>query len=119
MPQPHTTLFHPPTDILERANQWVVMVELAGIVPDDIEVALFQTRLVVSGQRQKPDDDVPTYHQAQINYGAFKVEVKLPWQVDDTAVRARYKDGFLRIELPRNTRKHIPISGMNPHKQDE
>ncbi len=119
MPHALTTPLHPPTDILESANQLVVMVELAGVVPGDIEVALFQTRLVIRGQRQKVYDDGLTYHQTQITFGAFNVDVRLPWRVDETAVRARYKDGLLQIELPRYAPQHIPIAGMNPHKQDK
>jgi len=58
---------------------------------------------VVSGERL--DDhkrgEAVYYHEAQIRYGPFRVEVFIPSPVDREAVMARYENGFLWVDLPK------------------
>jgi len=94
--------WRPPTDVYETADGLVVKMELAGMRERDIEVVLDERTLVVSGFR--PDDRPPerlSYHQMGVNYGPFRVQIFLPWPVEDDAVEANYEDGFLKIRLPR------------------
>jgi HSP20 family molecular chaperone IbpA len=50
---------------------------------------------------QNTEEDVQVFHRLEIPYGEFRVVVKLPYRVVAEKARARYKDGFLDIELPR------------------
>ncbi len=95
--------WRPLADIQESAEMMTVKIELAGMQEEDIEVTLYADALVVSGERA--DDDKHGagiyYHEAQIRYGPFRVEVFIPSPVDREAVTVRYEKGFLWVGLPK------------------
>src|SRR5947207_4134388 len=85
--------WRPLADIRESADLITVKIELAGMREEDIEVTLYEDALIVSGER---DDDHESrenlyYHEAQIRYGAFRVEVLISSPVQREAVKARYE----------------------------
>jgi HSP20 family protein len=99
--------WRPPADILESAELFTIRVELAGMREEEIEVTLYEDALVISGERhntQKSQENV-YYHEAQIRYGPFRVEIFIPAPVKREAVTARYENGFLQVDLPRALEK--------------
>ncbi|WP_376788883.1 Hsp20/alpha crystallin family protein [Thermoflexus sp.] len=92
--------WRPPTDVYETDEAVVVRVEIAGLRPEDVMVALHDRWLVISGYRHDPTPKV-AYHQLEIHYGEFHVEVYLPWALDADAAQATYRDGFLMVTLPK------------------
>lgn len=100
MPYPQEEVWRPPTDVYEIETHVIVMMELAGVREDDIEVTIFDDVIVVSGARS--DTARPKkvkYHEVGINFGRFRSEVFLPIQVNPDCVEARYENGFLYIWL--------------------
>lgn len=94
-------VWRPPTDVYETETHVIVMMELAGVNEDDIEVTIFDDVIVVSGARAdtaRPKEKVK-YHEVGINFGRFRSEVFLPIQVNPDCVEARYENGFLYIWL--------------------
>jgi HSP20 family protein len=97
------SVWRPPADILESAELFTIRVELAGMREDDMEVTLYKDALVITGERQssqKSQGNV-SYHEAQIRYGPFRVEIFIPAPVKREAVTALYEDGFLQVDLPK------------------
>ena len=111
--QPSTT-WRPPADILESPRMIRVKVELAGMEEEDIKVTLYEDALVISGERhdyQQPQDGL-NYHEAQIRYGPFRIEVFILPPIMRDAVVARYKNGMLFVDLPKlptSQAEHVPI----------
>lgn len=97
--------WRPLADIHESADMMTVKIELAGMNEEDIEVTLYEDALVVSGVRQDDHEHGENlyYHEAQIRYGPFRVEVYIPSPIDREAVTARYENGFLWVVLPKLT----------------
>ena len=105
----HTTIWAPPTDIYELADRLIVVVEIAGMRDGDFSVMLQGQRLIISGMRQRQTAGDCAYHQLEIRFGDFRTEVNLPWPVLRDEVAAVYRDGFLRVELPRTRAQKIQI----------
>lgn len=101
--------FTPPADMIELADRLVVMVEVAGMKPDDFDISLANRKLTISGVRSRQSFNDPAYHQVEIGYGEFRIEIKVPYSVDPSSVSATYNDGFLRIEMPRSTEKQVRV----------
>ena len=99
----HSVTWRPLADIHESLEIMTVKIELAGMKEEDIEVTLYEDALVVSGERHDDHEHGANlyYHEAQIRYGPFRVEVYIPASIDREAVKARYEDGFLWIDLPK------------------
>jgi HSP20 family protein len=94
--------WRPDADTYETATTVEILVDLAGVEEDDLEVQLFEDVLVVEGRRQLPScQEGAVYHAAGIRQGPFRVELPLPAPVDAERVEARYERGVLRITLPK------------------
>ncbi|HAH00919.1 MAG TPA: heat-shock protein Hsp20 [Ktedonobacter sp.] len=100
--------WRPLADIRESAEMMTVKIELAGMREEEIEVTLYEDALVVSGERQDDSERSENlyYHEAQIRYGPFRVEVLILSPIDRDGIKARYENGFLWVHLP----KQIPES---------
>ncbi len=100
--------WRPPTDIFETEDRFVVRVEIAGMADSEFSVTVNDNTLVIRGIRQ----DIPerrAFHQMEIHYGDFSIEVEFPAPVDISGVEAEYLDGFLRVSLPKATPRTIKI----------
>src|SRR5438552_11677152 len=98
-----STTWRPLADICESADGMIVKVELAGMKEEEIDVTLYDNALVISGERRDEHDETHTdlcYHEAQIRYGLFRIEVFIPVPVERDSVTARYENGFLWVTLP-------------------
>jgi HSP20 family protein len=92
--------WRPDADAYETAATIEVLVDLAGVDEDDLEVQLFEDALVVEGQRHLPGSgEAVLYHAASIRRGPFRLELPLPAPVDPERVEARYDRGMLRVTL--------------------
>lgn len=95
--------WRPDADTYETATTVEIMVDLAGVEEDELEVQLFEDVLVVEGRRQLPScQEGAVYHAAGIRQGPFRVELPLPAPVDPERVEAHYDRGLLRITLPKH-----------------
>lgn len=94
--------WRPDADTYETATTVEILVDLAGVEEDDLEVQLFEDVLVVEGRRQLPScQEGAVYHAVGIRQGPLRVELPLPVPVDAERVEARYERGLLRITLPK------------------
>ncbi|KXK20114.1 MAG: heat shock protein Hsp20 family protein [Chloroflexi bacterium OLB15] len=102
--------FVPPTDVLELPDKIVVMVEVAGMRASEINVSLIGRELTISGARERPSLPATAYHQVEIGYGEFQVDVQLPQPVSRESVSASYRDGLLVVELSKvSDGQHVVI----------
>lgn len=93
-------VWRPPTDLYETEDAVIVRVEIAGMRETDFSIVLRGRSLLISGVRS----DVPerrAYHQMEIPFGEFAIEIELPVSIAAEQVISSYLDGFLRIGLPK------------------
>ena len=107
--KPPTVRFSPRTwqpaiDIYETDEEVVVLVELAGVNQDEIEVLVQSNILIVRGERRDIKQGIKrTYSQMEILWGPFERDIVLPANVDAERVKAFYEAGFLEVILPKLT----------------
>lgn len=104
--QVRSSLWRPPTDIYETEDNFIIKVEIAGMREEDIEVAVENNLLLISGNRLDVPEQKAYYHQMEIQSGKFEIAAEIPVPVDVEQAGAVYKDGFLTVILP----KSIPQS---------
>jgi HSP20 family protein len=105
---PNETIWRPPTDVYETDNAVVVVIEIAGLGPNDYEILLRGRSLLVAGNRH---DSVEKrgYQQMEIRHGKFRTEVHLPWPLEASGQEATYENGFLKIVLPKATARRVVV----------
>ena len=93
----------PSVDVSETKSDIVVKAELPGMDPKDIDVSLSDGHLMIKGQKkhekEEKDED---YHFVERSYGSFVRAVHLPKQVKNEKISASYKNGVLKIVLPKS-----------------
>jgi len=92
----------PALNVWGNADKVVVTAELPGLQVDDLDVSVVENQLVIKGERKsdKPAEDA-TCHRAERGTGGFVRAVRLPFAVEGEKVVAKYEDGVLTIEMPR------------------
>lgn len=94
--------FAPPTDLFETDDAYVVESELPGFSREDIDVTLDQGTLTVRGSRTaETERDSDDYHLRERASGQFERSFRLPRSIRAEAVKARFENGILRIEVPK------------------
>jgi HSP20 family protein len=93
--------FEPLADVYETDAAFVVLLELPGVEQDDVEVQVDGEALVVKGRRRLWPAKPERYHRMERTYGSFCRAFHLTAPVDAEATTAQFKDGLLRLELPK------------------
>jgi HSP20 family protein len=105
--------WQPAIDVYETSNDVVVLIELAGVKQDGIEVIVDNNILTVRGYRKDSKQGIKrTYSQMEILWGSFQREIPLPVNVNTNQVEAFYENGFVEVILPRLNKEkahHIDI----------
>jgi len=102
LPEEREGYWAPIIDIEEDKNNIIVKIEIPGMKKDDIKVAVHGKILSVSGERkQESEVKDKIYHRIERAYGKFSRTITLPSEVDADKIKASYKDGLLRINLPK------------------
>ena len=94
--------FRPSVDsfLTHEPHRLTVVVELAGVDPESIEVAVDERSLRISGQRQRPRVEGQVYQQMEIEYGPFERVIKLAEDVEVAKATADFDRGLLTVTLP-------------------
>jgi HSP20 family protein len=91
----------PAADVYETEREYVVELDLPGIERQALEVSLNDNRLTVRGERPAPADVTAPRGQKR-PFGRFLSTFgPLPQSVDQKSIAAEYKDGVLRLRLPK------------------
>ncbi len=94
--------WRPPTDLYETDDFYIVQVEIAGMSPSNFNLALSGRHLTITGHRQDSGAR-RAYYQMEIHYGEFRTDLELPEPFTVQGIQATYRDGFLRVVLPKSS----------------
>lgn len=113
--------FVPKVDIKDMGKDYLVMAEIPGMTEDDINISLNENVLTLEGEKKSEHkDEGKDFYRSEISYGKFYRTIPLNDEVDENKVEASYKDGVLKVTLPKkegvlNKARKISIS---KNKQD-
>lgn len=92
----------PAFDVTENEDNYVFHAELPGMEPKDIDVSLTDGLLTVKGEKKKASEDKNrNYHRIERAYGTFERTFRIPDNVETQNLEASYKDGVLKLVLPK------------------
>jgi len=93
----------PTVDISETDGEYVIKAELPEVKKDDVKVTLEDGVLTIQGQRRQEKDEKTTkYHRIERSYGTFVRSFSLPDQVNESGVKAEFKEGMLNLHIPKS-----------------
>ena len=94
--------WYPAVDMFDDDDKIVIKAELPGMDKKDISVDIENRVLTLSGERSY-DNEVKeeNYYRRERATGKFKRAFNLPADVDADNIKADFKDGVLRVEIPK------------------
>jgi HSP20 family protein len=92
----------PSVDIHESENEIVLEADLPGLKLGDFEVSVENRVLTLKGERKfEKKSEADNYHRVERSYGSFTRTFTLPSTINVDAVGADFRDGVLRVTLPK------------------
>ena len=96
------TSWMPAVDIYETENEVVLKAELPEVDVNDLDINAENNVLTIRGVRKLSSEiKEENYHRIERTYGTFSRSFNLPGTVDASRISANYKDGILKIALPK------------------
>jgi HSP20 family protein len=93
----------PSLDISETKSDIVVKAELPGMDPKDVDISLSDGMLTIKGERKhEKEEKEEDYHFIERRFGTFARMVRLPKEVKRDKISASYKNGILKVTLPKS-----------------
>jgi HSP20 family protein len=94
---------YPLMNVWTSEDGLVVDAELPGVNPDDVDISVMGDELTISGKiNTKPQQDGEALHRQERPSGEFSRTLQLPFRANAEGVKAAFKDGILRISIPRS-----------------
>ena len=98
--------WRPMVDICDTENAIVVTAELPGVKKEDISIEVKDNILTIKGERSE-DSEVKeeNYYRRERSFGSFQRSFSMPTEVSPESIKASFKDGVLKIEVPKPEEK--------------
>jgi HSP20 family protein len=110
----NTTAWSPSVDLQEESDRFVLRADVPGVALKDIEVFAEDGTLTVRAERPAKERVKSVgFEHIERDVGTFLRRFTLPDSVRAEAIKARYADGVLEIEIPKQARveaTRIPIT---------
>ncbi len=95
-------VWSPPVDIVEREREVVIKMDLPEVDQNEIDIKVEENALIIQGERKFIKDTMgENYIQIERPYGTFQRTFAIPRTIDQEKIKASYKEGVLRITLPK------------------
>lgn len=94
---------YPLMNAWQSADDIIIEAELPGVEPADVDLSVQNNVLTISGERkqEQPTGENVAVYVKERPFGRFTRSIQLPHRVDSAKVQAQYRNGVLRIRLPR------------------
>lgn len=103
----------PRMDVIDRKKDIVVKAELPGFEKDDLDVSITNNQLVIKAKtRSEEKEEKGDYVRREISENEVYRSTLLPADVDDSKVKTSYKNGMLKLTIPKKKgsgRKNIKV----------
>jgi HSP20 family protein len=94
---------NPPADVLETPTHVEVIVDLPGLVKEDVHIAFARGTVLIAGLKRSSvcSHSDAAFHLAERAFGRFARAIRVAGAVDGGQARATLSAGELRITVPR------------------
>ncbi len=96
-------LSYPLMNIWSSADGLVIDAELPGVDPKDVDISVKGDELTLSGKViAEAEAEGESWHRRERPAGEFARRLQLPFRADANGVKANYRNGVLRLTIPRS-----------------
>ena len=91
----------PPINMFQQGDDYVAVIELAGINKSDLEIQAKGNVIRLSGKKEAGYPDDRSRHRQERIFGSFDRTISVPVKIDAEKIKAEYRDGILALFIPR------------------
>jgi HSP20 family protein len=92
----------PRVDIAETDSEFSIKAEIPEVKKEDVKVSVDNGVLTIKGERKlEKEEKDKKFHRVERFYGSFTRSFALPDNVDESKIEASFKDGVLRLGIPK------------------
>lgn len=92
----------PSIDVSETEDEIIVKADIPGVKPEDIEINLVDNVLTIKGEKKREKEEKKeNFYRVERYCGTFMRSIQIPSEVDVEKIKAQYKDGVLKVTLPK------------------
>ena len=93
----------PDVNLIDRENEIVIEAELPGVSKEDLDVSVSEKTVTIKAStRREEEKEEGDYHRREISTGLYSRTLSLPAAVEGENAKAEFKDGVLRLTLPKS-----------------
>ena len=98
-----TSDWSPAVDVKETDQGFVIIADIPGVDPKDIEVHMENGILTIKGQREsEKKEEREGYKRIERSYGSFYRRFSLPDTANADKINAKSKNGVLEVTIPKH-----------------
>ncbi len=102
MPREYAS-FVPSVNITENEKSYSIEANAPGFEKEDFKIHIEDGLLTISGEHKTETNKTDSnYIRKEFNYGSFTRSFNLTDLVDEENIAAKYENGILKVELPKN-----------------
>ncbi|HTO62935.1 MAG TPA: Hsp20/alpha crystallin family protein [Bradyrhizobium sp.] len=99
----------PAVDVSETDKAYEITAELPGLDEKNIEVNVANGGLTIKGEKKdEKEEKKQDYYVSERRYGSFERYFTLPDSVDAARIEATFKNGVLKVTLPKTAEAQKP-----------
>lgn len=89
-------------DLYEEGDTIIAEMNISGVDPEKLDVTVENEYLRIAGSRdEEKEHRNKQFYSKEISRGSFERIVRIPETVNEDAVEAEYKDGILKVTMPK------------------
>jgi HSP20 family protein len=117
--RPDSNLLSVPLDVIEDEGKVTIKAAVPGINPEDLDVSIENNVLTIKGEHKSEEvSETAKVFRRENSYGSFSRSIRLSPQLNQEAINATFKNGFVTIIIPKVEEEkpktlRIPISTEN------
>ena len=104
----------PAVELKDEGNHIILRAELPGIDTKDLDVQVMREAVSLAGEyRTEAKTEKNGFYRSEFRYGKFQRVIPLPVAIENTQVKADYKDGILNLTLPKAAEVRNQVVKLN------
>ncbi len=101
----NTTIFDgktPCVDVIDLDNEILIKAELPGVEKKDLDISVTKNSVTIKGTTcHEATEEKGDYYHSEISRGSYQRTIMLPADVHEEKAKAKFKDGVLKLTLPK------------------
>lgn len=101
----------PAVNISENEDSFMLEMAAPGMQKSDFKINLDNNVLTLSSEKQdEQEENNENFSRKEFNYSSFSRSFTLPKSIDFDKIKADYKDGILKVSLPKREDAKVALN---------